>query len=87
MTAHSRGTRPAQKITWKGSNGLLMHGVVLQVRSRGVLAGWQNPNNPTVKQTKFDGRFIRVPNNSVWAVPFESIVQTGEWLEPVASGD
>lgn len=54
-----------------GVDGQYLTGLVIGVRSSTVLVGVQDKAKPWVLMGK-----KRVPNNSLWVVPFEAITET-----------
>lgn len=67
-------------VVFKDTNGVQHSGVALEFRSTYMLVGVNNPEKRmvTVQTRGKDGtpKLTKVPNNSVWSVPYDSVTHT-----------
>lgn len=79
MSAYTRA-RKYDSVVFKDSSGKKVTGVALEFRSSYMLVGVQRTDKPYVVMNtrKKDGTPIttRVPNNSIWSVPYECVLET-----------
>jgi len=73
------------RVTFRGSNGLPMTGLLLAHRNGHVLVGVQNERQPRIRvrlwrkpdRTMRDAPLeTTVPNNAIWAVPWDAVIET-----------
>ncbi len=59
------------RVSWLNKHGRMLSGIVLKFQSDSVLVGVQSVLRPYVRVC---GKMV--PNNSLWAVPFDAIVNS-----------
>ena len=84
MSALTRA-RTGNRVTFKDAAGHLRNGVCLYLRADHIVVGVQNSERPwvwgVVRRVKGKDGVMRpvegrIANNSVWAVPFASVIET-----------